>query len=228
MWLWSRPWPYAWLWGSGSDYQKTASVIVGVTASVVESSVSTDSSLISKSHAGSYGVSASTDDFDEVFLAFESAQIYYISGSASYEIGVSAEADLYWVVARVTAPVVWVLDQVGSFPKSASATAQLSASVSEYLITAESSTSVTAQLSAPITEVTVSIFYGYTASAEAFYITASVDAALQVVEAFISKSFNNVYYVSASASYSLQTNTNQRGKLVWKKKRGYVYVATSV
>lgn len=224
----SRPWPYAWLWGAGSEYQKTASVIVGVTASVVESSVSNDSALIAKNVSGSYNVSASTDDFDEVFLAFESAQVYYISGSASNEIAVSYIAGAFVADVRVTAQVVWVLDQVGSFGYSGSTTAQLSASVSGYVSDVAASTSVTAQLSAPITEVTVSIFYGYTASAAAFYISASVDAALQIIEGAISKSFNNVYYFSASPSYSLNTNTNQRGKLVWKKKRGYVYVAASV
>ena len=227
MWLWSRPWPYAWLWGSGSDFQKTASVLAGVSASV-SAFVVVDNALVTKAVNASYNVSASTDDFDEVALAFESAPIYYVSGSASYALQASInEYQVNWSPILVTAQIVWAISQAGEFSKSGSTTAQLSASASVYELLAESSTSVTAQLSAPITDVTVSIFYGYSTSVVA-NITASVDAALYVVEGQLYKTLSDTYYLSAPVSItSLRLNSSQRGKLVWKKKRGYVYVATS-
>ena len=230
MWLWSRPWPYAWLWGSGSDYQISATPLIAyVTVSVVEASVSTELSEFSKSHAGTYYVTASASDYDTTEITWESAQVYYLTAGAEYLIDASLELSFYDypVEAGVTAQISYILDQAAETGKTIAATDYfITASVTPVLAL-ETSLSADYNLSAEVTEVTVSIFYQYSLSAS-YLISASVDAALQIVPGTVAKTVSNPYYITASVSPSLRLNSDQRGKLVWKRKKGYyVYVPTS-
>lgn len=228
MWLWSRPWPYAWLWGSGSEFQKTASVTVYVTASVSTDGPQIVGEGISKQVNDTYYLSASATDYDATDIAFESAQIYYLSGSASYSVSASVTEAWYDlpVYAKVTANVSWALQQAGAFSKTPSGTYNVTASATPVVDTSAHA-SVDAYVTASITDVTVSIFYEYSLSAT-YNLTASADAALQIVAGYVTVTPSQIYYVTASVVPVLTINTNQRGKLVWSRKRGnYFYVATS-
>ena len=229
MWLWSRPWPYAWLWGSGSDYQISATPLIAyITASAVDAVVSSDGTEIAKGHAGSDYVTASVSDYDSTEITWESAQVYYLSVTQEYSVSVVFDAQAVFTPdVLLTANISYILDQAGETAKTIAATDYfITASVTPVLAL-ETSLSADYNLSAEVTEVTVSIFYQYSLSAS-YLISASVNAALQIVPGTVSKTVSNPYYITASASPSLRLNSDQRGKLVWKRKKGYyVYVPTS-
>jgi hypothetical protein len=226
MWLWSRPWPYSWLWGTGTDYQKTASVTVNITASS-EPLLVNGSGPAYLSIGAVYYVTGSVDGLDAVEVGWESAQVYYASTSVT-EASVSAGVDPDQVTtadAYLTAQVVYQVTGVGVTDYTGSIDANLSASASG-VVAVSASASGDAYITASVTDFTVSIFYQYPASVTV-NVTASVDWSKDIFQAVVSKSFNNSYFLSASSNVTLNNRTNRRGKLVGKKKRGYIYVPTS-